>query len=354
VSGKAIRRGWLFCLPLALLAVVSALSSSPARAQSPADPQPQVVYQNLNDGDVLQQPAFGIQLCFASPVNIKDLGAGGDFAFSITEPDGFGLGNRDVFQPDGYGVAVYPGNPIGDTAGQWKFHYRVTSPDAQSALEGDINYTVDPNGSPFPQETPPVCVESGGTATALPGAGSIDGTSGGSSDILKYALIAIGAAGVAAIVLILFVVRRRQGHRPTPGPTTPIDRSASGPGTTSPPPVVDGGTPLPTWSRPPGPATPPPVVESVTTVPPSSPPPGSETPPPIIESGTPLPESSRPPVSTTPTEDSVVGESAGYSPDNSKYALLAIAAAVILLIGLIFRRRGRRGKRGGDGNGNPD
>jgi hypothetical protein len=88
---------------LAVLTVVSALSSSPAHA---ADPQPVLVFQNPAEGAVLQQAAFGIQLCFASPVNIKDLDKGGDFAFSITEPDGLGLGSRDVFQPDGYGITV--------------------------------------------------------------------------------------------------------------------------------------------------------------------------------------------------------------------------------------------------------
>jgi hypothetical protein len=70
MTSKAIRSAGLWCLPLVLLALVSALSSSPARA---ADPQPVLVYQNPAEGQVLQQAAFGIQLCFASPVNIKDL-----------------------------------------------------------------------------------------------------------------------------------------------------------------------------------------------------------------------------------------------------------------------------------------
>jgi hypothetical protein len=253
MTGKAIRRAWLPLLPLAVLAVVLAFSSSIAHA---ADPQPQLVYQNIHDGDVIQQTAFGIQLCFASPVNIKDLDKGGDFKFSVTEPDGLGLGNRDVFQPDGYGITVYPGNPVGGTAGQWKFHYRLTSPDAQSALEGDISYTVDPNGSPIPQATPPVCVANGGTATASPTPGPSTTTpatanatsanatsaptsvrpsasatpaaspiatagSGSGPDILKYALLTIGAAGAAAVILLLgYVVRRRVGydpHREKPG-----------------------------------------------------------------------------------------------------------------------------------------
>jgi hypothetical protein len=245
---KAISRAWLPLLPLAVLAVVLAFSSSIAHA---ADPQPVLVYQNPAEGEVIQQPAFGIQLCFASPVNIKDLDKGGDFSFSVTEPDGLGLGNRDVFQPDGFGITIYPGNPIGETTGQWKFHYRLTSPDAKSALEGDINYTVDPNGSPVPKATPPVCVASGGTATAsptpdpnattpaavsaspaqtsarplvsaTPAASPIaDGSSGNSPDILKYALLTIGAAGAAGVILLIgYLVRRRVGydpHREKPG-----------------------------------------------------------------------------------------------------------------------------------------
>jgi hypothetical protein len=267
MTSKAIRSAGLWCLPLVLLALVSALSSSPARA---ADPQPVLVYQNPAEGQVLQQAAFGIQLCFASPVNIKDLDKGGDFAFTVTEPDGLGLGNRDVFQVDGYGITVYPGKPIGGTTGQWKFHYRLTSPDAQSALEGDINYTVDPNGSPLPQATPPSCVASGGTATASPtpapgattpaalsaspapasrsssssatptvaaspvstsGNPSVSatptvspiaaGSSGSGPDILKYALLTIGAAGAAGVILLIgYFVRRRVGydpHREKPG-----------------------------------------------------------------------------------------------------------------------------------------
>ncbi len=152
MTGKAIRSAGLLCWLLVLLALVATLSASTAHA---ADPQPVLVYQNPADGAVLQQPAFGIQLCFGSPVNIKDLDKGGDFAFAVTEPDGIGLGNRDVFQVDGYGITIYPGNPVGETAGQWKFHYRLTSPDAQSVLEGDINYTVNPSGSPVPVATPP-------------------------------------------------------------------------------------------------------------------------------------------------------------------------------------------------------
>jgi hypothetical protein len=226
-----------------MLALVLAPSTSPAHA---ADPQPVLVYQDPAEGQVIQQPAFGIQLCFASPVNFKDLDKGGDFAFTVIEPDGLHLGSRDVFQPDGYGVTIYPGAPIGEATGQWKFQFRVTSPDAQSALEGDINYTVDPNGTPLPQATPPTCVGSGGVAspsptptatpviTATPVAGSatpvvasasptarpspsatpmsppIVTESGGSSNTTLYIVLGVVAGAGGVLVLVGFVIRRRR------------------------------------------------------------------------------------------------------------------------------------------------
>jgi hypothetical protein len=389
-------RGWLLRLPLVLLAVFSALSSSSARAQSPsADPQPQVVYQSPRDGDVLQQPAFVIQLCLASPLNIQDLDAGGDFTFSITEPDGIGLGHQDVFQPNGYGITVYPGNPVGEIAGQWKFHFRVTSPDAQSPLEGDINYTVDPDGDPVPQKTPPVCVESGGLATPAPGEAR-PGTDGDSSNVLNYALIAIGAVGVALGALILFFLSRRRSHRPAPVPSpaapmasgaadtrrtsSPVSESGpplpkwSGPLSPAPPLVVGSDTPVPKPSPPPTPAIPPFVVQSEPPVPEPSPPPTPAVPPFVVSSEPPLPEPttpptpatpepvaqsetllpkptpppepSRPPVSATPAADSGFAERAGERPDSSRFALIAIGAAVILVLGLILRGRGKRGDSG--------
>jgi hypothetical protein len=141
-------RRTLLALPLAAAALVAATSAGSAMAQT--DPEgPVLVYQNINDGDVLDQLPLSIQLCFAAPINIKDLDKGGDFSFTVLQPDGIGLGHRDIFQPDGYGVAVQPGNPVGDdVTGEWTFRYRA--------------------GEPAPRVSPPACVASGGTATAAP------------------------------------------------------------------------------------------------------------------------------------------------------------------------------------------
>ncbi len=238
MKGKAIRAAAVSFVSVALLALAAGLTAPPAHA---ADPAPVLVFQNVKEGDVLTEAAFAIQLCFESAVNHKDLGQGGDFQFIVTEPDGFHLGSRDVFQPDGLGVAIYPGAPINDPVGQWSVHYRVTSPDAQSALEGDINYTVDPDGQTLPRATPPPCIGSGGTATISPpptdtpepGAsetvsetpastafsspsatqGPIVVESGGSSNTLTYVLLAVVALGLGGFFIAIGLMlrnRRRQ------------------------------------------------------------------------------------------------------------------------------------------------
>ncbi|MEO8458602.1 MAG: hypothetical protein ABI559_12430 [Chloroflexota bacterium] len=232
-------------IAIAAIGALFAITGAPVHA---ADPAPELVFQYPPDGAVVNQPVFGYQLCFKSPINKNDLPTGGDFSFSVTAPDGLGLGHRDVFQPDAFGITIYPGKPVGETIGPWKFHWRVTSPDAASALEGDINVTVDPSGTANPQATPPPCIGEGGTATVSPtplGGGSVTPTNdpktsasaavtavpsttpkaspvvedGDDQEIGKYAFLTIGAAGVAAVVLLIgYFIRKRIGydpHKPT-------------------------------------------------------------------------------------------------------------------------------------------
>lgn len=238
-----------------LVAAAAVLLASPmgvATAQTQDPEAPVLVYSNISDGDVIDEIPLSIQLCFEEPVNNKDLDEGGDFLFEVKQPDGIGLGHRDIFQVDGYGVAVQPGNPVAeDTAGEWTFRYRVTTPDAQHSLEGEIKYTVDPAGEPAPRVSPPACVPSGGTATASPavtgtpglptttpsGSGGVGGSNetpgstlqpgspspvvtrgpeeeddGDGPDILTIALITLGVTGgAAALALIGYFVRRGIG-----------------------------------------------------------------------------------------------------------------------------------------------
>ena len=240
MTGTRTWRAWPLLLPLVALILLSVLSSPSARA---ADPAPVLVFQYPLDGAKLTQPVFFFQLCFATPINVTDLYAGGDFAFTVTAPDGIGLGHRDVLQPNGLGLAIFPGHPPGATAGLWKFTWRVTSPDGQSALEGKVDYTVDPDGDPIPTATPPPCTGEDGTGTVTPtpsGNKPTDspppGTSatvrpttsgaptaspavidegGDDPDIDKYAFYTIGAAGIAAVIATLgYVIRRRIGYDP--------------------------------------------------------------------------------------------------------------------------------------------
>jgi hypothetical protein len=212
---------------------------SPSPTPTPGEPQepPRLVYESVEDGDVLDQDAFVLQLCFEAPINIRDQSDGGDFEFVVRDPEGRGLGHRDVFQVDAYGVAVYPGPPPGEIEGEWTFQWRVTSPDGSEATEGEVHYTVDPAADPVPRETPPPCVAEGGTATASPEPGhetattepgATDEPDGGAvdedddgPDILLLALLTTGAAGAAALIaLIGYFVRRAVGfdpHRPGSG-----------------------------------------------------------------------------------------------------------------------------------------
>ena len=216
-------------LAVGLIAVIS-FGRTHAQSPSPNNEAPRLVFQNPPDGAVVNEPLFVIQLCFASAINIRDLHLGGDFAFSVTDPGGRGLGHRSVFQADGYGVAIYPGGAAGETTGEWAFEWRVTSPDGEQASEGEISYAVDPDGQESPRATPPVCVGEQGTATA-PGDGTAGGTTSSPSpssdasatdrpenpdddddgDFLIVLLVIAGAGivGVAAVALFGWRASRR-------------------------------------------------------------------------------------------------------------------------------------------------
>jgi len=217
--------------------------------------EPVITYQFPEEGDVLKERPFVLQMCFKEPVNVNDLDKGGDFRFRILTADGKGLGIRIVFQPDGYGVALYPGNPAEGQLleGEWTWEYRLTDKVKTSdAIEGEIKFKVDPqNGKDIITATPPACLAAGatplptapivGTAspeqsgapttgatgtpaprqsatpTATPGSAGVGGEEEGGTDvdILRLALLTIGAAGSAAVLaLIGYAIRKRVGYEP--------------------------------------------------------------------------------------------------------------------------------------------
>ena len=188
---------------------------------------PVITFLNPEPGDVISEPAFAIQFCFAAPVNILDPPDAGDFSISVTPPEHFGLGLRSVFQRDGQGLAVYANNADADTPeGIWTVQYRFTAPVTLTALEGEFTFTVDPDkGRDIPRATPPPCLVSGQTAThgpdftdptedtqndtdtptpSAPPASDDDGP-----DILLLVILIVGiTGGVGVIVLIGYFVRR--------------------------------------------------------------------------------------------------------------------------------------------------
>lgn len=241
-----------------LVALELLVASDIAVDAQPAEPV--IVYQNVHEGDKLGEKPFVLQFCFQDPINIKDLDKGGDFRFELRNPQNMGLGLRIVFQPDGYGVAVYPGpepslipgvvTPTGEPA--WTYEWRVVDAEDGTPLEGTLRFTVDPDAEPIPLETPPPCVQAGGTATPggltaspsptirptrtpvdqTPAPGEterpqetpepgLDEADDG-PDVLLLALLTVGVVGAAGGVgLIGFVLRKKIGfdpHKPGPGP----------------------------------------------------------------------------------------------------------------------------------------
>ena len=188
---------------------------------------PELTFMFPQDGDVFGEPLPVIQMCFAEPINNKDLDKGGDFKFTLSPPNNLpGLGMRIVFQPDGQGLAIYPGVFEDVPDGEWTFEYRVTDADTLTPLEGFVHYEVREGGNPPLQPTPAAC-----TAASTPAPevtqppDDSDATpppteerNGDGPDVLMLALFTIGAAGLAGVVaLIGYVIRNRVGfwlHRP--------------------------------------------------------------------------------------------------------------------------------------------
>ena len=194
--------------------------------------EPEITFQSPKDGDVFLEPLLVIQICFAEPVDVRDLPplGEGEFEFDMDRPDGLGVGMRIVFQANGYGVAIYPGIVNENTEGPWALTFQVRDAQSLDRLNHSISWQVQSGGEPVVTPTPAVCPTTGEppmtpiddpditpvATDELDGNGGVD--EGSDVDVLELALLTVGAAGGAAVlVLIGYLVRRRVGfwlHRP--------------------------------------------------------------------------------------------------------------------------------------------
>jgi hypothetical protein len=140
---------------------------------------------------------------------------------------------RIVFQVDGYGVAIFPGDPSDDDVnGEWRLEYTVRDRETLEELSGTLNFVVDPAGEPVPQETPPACSPGStpavsepaetGAATPTPAA---TGDDDDDTDVAFLVFLTLGIAIVVALLALFgYLVRRRIGfspHDPAPGEKPP-------------------------------------------------------------------------------------------------------------------------------------
>jgi len=201
----------------------------PSNARADA---PEIVFQFPEDGDVLNEPPLVLQMCFMKPVDVRDLPPldEGDFAFSLTRPDNVALGMRIVFQPDGYGVAIYPGTAEAEPPeGEWVWTYRVVDRESGDPLDGEVRFIASAaTGEEILQPTPPACLAEGATnqatapsgLTEAPTEAARSGSGDDDPDALTLGLTAIGilaAAAVVGVAAFLFHSRGRGGPPAAPG-----------------------------------------------------------------------------------------------------------------------------------------
>jgi len=222
-------------LAFAAMAMVTvAISAQPASAE-----EPEITLQFPIEGQVIAEPPIVLQMCFKEPVNVHDLPPldDGDFKFSLIRPDNVNLGMRIVFQPDGYGVAIYPGTAGADPPeGVWLWTYRVVDAASKDPLEGEIRFSTNAaEGDQILEPTPPACLAGGATNQPTAGAQetptatpeeTINPDDDGDLSVLELALITVGIAAAAAVVGVLaFFFRKRVGYEPHAPPDDAGDTS---------------------------------------------------------------------------------------------------------------------------------
>ena len=200
-------------LPLiALLAVAAALSLSTAPS---AAEEPEVTLIYPGEGAVLAERPPVIRMCFADPIDIRDLDAGGDFEFGVVSPDERRPGLRISFQPDGLGVDIFVGELEAVPEGEWTFGWLVLDAETGAAATGTTSFVVVAQGSPVPDEPPQACP---GSQTPNAGASpspAADGRGRGSDDGVDVLVVvlAVGGPSLGAFALALFLYRRLRGRR---------------------------------------------------------------------------------------------------------------------------------------------
>jgi len=230
---------------IGMLTVASALIFQLAPPTALAQP-PQVVTQFPEEGAILaEEPAFlpatptdpeepipavaryGLQLCFAEPLDVRDTDKGGFHEFSLRGPSKTQLAMRVVFQPDGFGVTVFPGLAPEPAEGQWTFDWLVRDADSLEEASGAIHFEIAQGGSPVPTKPLLPCTATPGTqqspaagtspaAQTTPGAAATPGAADNGEEndggLSTGAIIGIIVGAVAAVVLgaaAAFYLRRK-------------------------------------------------------------------------------------------------------------------------------------------------
>jgi hypothetical protein len=211
--------------------------------QAQEEEGPVLTFSDPANGDAFSEPAGVLVLCFDRPIDRRDLQDDGYFYFDPFAPNSSQLASRQVFQEDSLGIAIYPQvETVDEPEGEWRLEFGIRDPETLAVTEGVITWTVEAGGSEAPQASPPLCLESGFTATPRPSVSAQptvsqrndptptatvtgDGEAPNEADdddpdILVLALLTIGAAGGAGLIaLIGFFVRRGVGYEPhRPGP----------------------------------------------------------------------------------------------------------------------------------------
>ena len=210
-------------VPLLLVALAALAVAAPANVRGQTTGEgPQITYQNVYAGDVLSEHPHAFQFCFSEPVNLL---TPDDHNFGLETPEGIPLSQRIVFQPDGYGVTIYPGSDVPEipaslpTAKEqvWTFQYLVTAADDGAPTEGEIHFTLDDDAPAIPHESTSACFQDGFTLVPT-GTSAAAGDENGGVDSLLLGLIAAGlVVGMATAGGIALVLRRR-GRAPEPPP----------------------------------------------------------------------------------------------------------------------------------------